>query len=385
MSLAAGIAAVAAVAVIAVIALSGAGGREQTRAFHVRFGGHVLVVRDLLTVQKAAPVIAGSHIVTRALRLKTANHASIAFGGGSAWVLSPTGAQATSPCGKLLRVNASSVTVTGSVPIRLCPAAVAYGDGAVWVLSFQIGVRGFQLTRINPGTLALTSVTTIDAGAHRITPAGDTGAKYMFVAAANGKVFVVVQDRSGGAQLTVLDAASGHPWHQAVIPAGDGPVTALGSNGSAVWAGTANGWVFALDPVTGTVRAARQAGTRVVSMSVSATAVWVSVNLPVPARAAYPGLAILRLDPVTGKLTKDTGLPMAYVAAEGPSLWALSSAPPDTSASGLVAEINPANGAITRRASLPAPGYQMPDTIGVYQRHAWVINDFLGTLTRIAP
>jgi hypothetical protein len=164
-----------------------------------------MVVRDLLTVQKAAPVIASSHIVTHALRLKTANHASIAFGGGSAWVLSPTGTQATSPCGKLLRVNASSVTVTGSVPIRLCPAAVAYGDGGM------------------------------------------------------------------------------------------------------------------------------------------------------------------------------------YVAADGPSLWALSSAPPDTPASGLVAEINPANGAMTRRVSLPAPGYQTPDTIGVYQRHAWVINDFLGTLTRIAP
>src|SRR5215472_10518958 len=54
MSLAAAMAAVAAVAVIAVIALSGAGGREQARAFHMRFGGHVLVVRDLLTAQKAA-------------------------------------------------------------------------------------------------------------------------------------------------------------------------------------------------------------------------------------------------------------------------------------------------------------------------------------------
>jgi hypothetical protein len=76
---------------------------------------------------------------------------------------------------------------------------------------------------------------------------------------------------------------------------------------------------------------------------------------------------------------------MAYVAAEGPGLWALSSAPPDTPASGLAAEINPANGAMTRRVSLPAPGYQTPDTVGAYQRHAWVINDFLGTLIRIAP
>jgi len=385
MSLAAAIAAVAAVAVIAVIALSGPGGRDQARAFHVRFGGHVLAVRDLLSVQNAAPVIASSHLVTRTMHATTANHASIVFGNGSAWVLSPTGTRATPPCGRLLRVNASSVTVTGSVPIRLCPAAVAYGDGAVWVLSFQIGVHGFQLTRVDPGTLMVTSVTTIDAGAHGITPAGDTGAKYMFVAAANGKVFVTVQDQSGGAQLTVLDAASGRPRHRAVIPAGDGPVTALGANGIAVWAGTANGWVLAFDPATGTIRAARQAGTRVVSMSVSAAAVWVSVNLPVPARAAYPGLAILRLDPGTGKLTEDTGLPMAYVAAGGPSVWALSSATPYMSASGLVAEINPATGAIIRRADLPAPGYQAPGTIGVYRRHAWVINDFLGTLTRIAP
>ena len=76
---------------------------------------------------------------------------------------------------------------------------------------------------------------------------------------------------------------------------------------------------------------------------------------------------------------------MTFVAAGGPSVWALGSAPPYTSDAGLVAQINPVTGAIVRKAHLPAPRAQAPDTIGVYQGTVWVLNDFLGTMTRITP
>jgi hypothetical protein len=374
--------AAAAITVAVAVTLPAGGHRPQAAAHPVRFGNYILTVRDLLAIQKTAASVPSARVVTRALQLKTPNYASLAFGAGSAWVLSPVGSQSGSPCGKLIRVNTATLNLTGSVPFRLCPSAVTFGDGAVWVLSFQIGVRGYQVARVDPVTLGVTFVTTIDQS---ITPAGDTGAKYMFLTVAGGKVFAAVQGRLGGAQITAVDATSGKPMHSAALPSAYGPLTALAANDKAVWAGTFNGWVFRIDPLTDSIRVARHLGTRVASLSTSSTGIWVSVNLPVPSRATYPGLDILRLNPLTGSLKEDTGIPMTFVAAGGPDVWALSSAPPYMSDAGLVAKINPANGAITQKAHLIAPTTQAPDTIGVYKGTVWVLNDFLGTITRIAP
>jgi hypothetical protein len=374
--------AVAAIAVAAAVLLPAGGHRPQAAAHQVRFGNHILMVRDLLAIQKTARPVPSARVVTRALQLKTPNHAALAFGAGSAWVLSPAGSRSGPVCGKLIRVSTRTLHVTGSVPFRLCPSAVAFGDGAAWVLSFQIGARGYQIARIDPVTLGVTFVATIDRS---ITPAGDTGAKYMFLTLAGGKAFAAVQGRRGGAEITALDATSGKPVYSAALPAAYGPLTALTANDKAVWAGTFNGWVLRIDPRTDSISGARHLGTRVASLSASSTGIWASVNLPVPPRATYPGLDILRLNPLTGSLSEDTGLPMTFVAAGGSGVWALGSAPPYTSDAGLVAQINPATGAIVRKAHLPAPSAQAPDTVGVYQGTVWVLNDFLGTITRIAP
>jgi hypothetical protein len=203
--------------------------------------------------------------------------------------------------------------------------------------------------------------------------------------ATSRNVYISVPGQHGGAQITVMDALTRRFTSRLTVPVIDGPVTALGANKSRVWAGTANGWVLGLDPATAAIRAAHHLGTRVVSLSAASTGVWVSVNLPVPAQAPYPGLDVLRLDPVTGALTQDTGLPMSYVATDGSSVWALGSAPPYRSAAGLVAQLNPATGAIIRRAQLPAPGSQTPGTIGVHGGRAWVLNDLLGRVARITP
>jgi hypothetical protein len=375
--------AAAAITVAAAVLLPAGGHRPQAAAHPVRFGNHILMVRDLPAIQKTARPVPSARVVSRALQLKTPNYAALAFGAGSAWVLSPAGSQSGPVCGKLIRVNTRTLNVAGSVPFRLCPSAVAFGDGAVWVLSFRIGVRGYQVARIDPSTLGVTFATTIDRS---ITPAGDTGAKYMFLTVASGRVFAAVQGRLGGAQVTALDTTSGKPVYSAALPATYGPLTALTANHEAVWAGTFNGWVLRIDPLTGSISAARHLGIRVSSLSVSTTSIWVSVNLPVPARATYPGLDILRLNHhLTGSLKQDTGLPMTFVAADGSDVWALGSAAPYASGAGLVAQINPATGAILRKANLPAPRAQAPDTIGVYQGTVWVLNDFLGTITRIAP
>jgi hypothetical protein len=374
--------AVAAITVAVAVLLPAGGHRPQAAAHQVRFGNHILMVRDLLAMQKTARPVPSARVVTRGLQLKTPNHAALAFGAGSAWVLSPAGSQSGPVCGKLIRVDIRTLNVTGSVPFRFCPSAVAFGDGAVWVLSFQVGVRGYQVARMDPVTLGVAFAATIGRS---ITPAGDTGAKYMFVTAAGGKVFAAVQGRRGGAEITALDATSGKPVHSAALPAAYGPLTALTADGKAVWAGTFNGWVLRIDPRTGSMRAARHLGTRVASLSASSTGIWASVNLPVPAHATYPGLDILRLNPLTGARTDDTGLPMTFVAAAGANVWALGSAPPYGSDAGLVAQIDPATGAIVRKAHLPAPRAQAPDTIGVYQGTVWVLNDFRGTMTRIAP
>lgn len=373
---------VAAITVAVPVLLGAIGSRPQGEAHPVRFGNHIMMVRDLRAAQETARLVPSGRVATRALRLKTANYASLAFGAGSAWVLSPVGDQSGSPCGRLVRVSATTLNITGSVPFPLCPSAVAYGDGAVWVLSFQIGVPGFQVARVDPTTLGVTFAVTIDQD---ITPAGDTGAKYMFLAIAGRKVFAAVQDRLGGARITALDAATGKPAQATALVSRYGPLTALAGGGKAIWAGTFNGWVLRIDPRTNALRAAQHLGTRVAGLSASPTGIWVSVNLPVPPPATYPGLDILRLSPVTGALTEDTGLPMTFVAASGPGVWALSSVPPDTSDAGLVAQIDPANGTMIQNAHLTAPTGQTPDTIGVYQGTAWVLNDFLGTITRIAP
>jgi hypothetical protein len=376
-----------AVAIAVAVTVQPGTGRHhpEVAAYRLRFGQRVFVVRDLLAAQRAAPVLGSSHIHARRVSIATPDHASIAFGAGSVWALSYPADGRGASCGKLIRVDAATTAVTGTVPIPLCPDGVAYGQGSVWVLSFQINVRGYQLVRVNPSTLAIESITRIDAGPGGVTPAGDTGAKSLFVTATRRLVFTAVQDRLGVSQIVTVDPAAGQATQALRLRPAEGSVTALAANHSAVWVGTDNGWVLALDPVTGAVKSARHIGTRVISLSPSDKAVWVTVNLPAPKRSPVPGLDVLRLNPATGAVTKDTGLPMIFVATDGPAVWALSSEPPYASDSGLVAQVNPATGSIMKRAELPSPGAQVPDTIGVYRGSAWIINDFLETLTKVNP
>jgi hypothetical protein len=107
--------------------------------------------------------------------------------------------------------------------------------------------------------------------------------------------------------------------------------------------------------------------------------------VPVSADAGYPGLDTLRLDPTTGTITKDTGLPMVFVSTDGTSVWVLSSAAPYGSAAGLVANIDPKTGDMNEQTELPVENVNFPNALGVYEGSAWVINDDGGKLTRVNP
>jgi len=354
-------------------------------SYPVRFGNVRLVVKDLPAIQKNTPMITSSRTTTLRLPVVTPNYSSIAFGNGDVWVLEYTGENAPGPCGQLVAVDASSATVSGSVPISLCPVAVAYGAGSVWVLSFQIGVTGYQLVQVDPSTLTVLSTITLDGGSDGVTPQGDTGAKYLFVTVDGNNVIAAIQGQAGNAALIEVDATSGTTIRSVSVPSVDGAVTGLGANSSAVWVGTVNGWVLSLNPQSGALSNGQRLGARVASLSASNAGVWVTVNLPVPSNAAYPGLDTLRLDPTTGMIENDTGLPMVFVATDGTSVWVLSSAAPYLSAAGLVGNIDPTTGQLNEQAELPVQSYNTPDTLGVYEGVAWVINDGTGTLTKVSP
>jgi len=384
LSLAAAVVLVAgAVAASVVLLGSTARHRVAVASYPIRFGNVRLVVKDLPAIQKNTATIASRKITSLQLPVVSANYSSIAFGAGSVWVLEHTGGGASAPCGKLVAVNAASATARGSVPISLCPDAVAYGAGSVWVLSFQIGVTGYQLVQVDPSTLSVLSTVTLDGGSGGVTPRGDTGAKYLFVSVDGGDVIAAVQGQAGNSEVVEVNATNGSIIRSVTVPAPDGPVTALGANSSAVWVGTANGWVLSFNPQNGALSTGQRLGIRVASLSAANSGVWVTVNLPVPESATYPGLDTLRLDPTTGRITMDTGLPMTFVAAHGTSVWVLGSAAPYQSAAGLLGNVNPTTGAMSTDAELPIESYNVPDTVGVYRGNAWVINDSLGTLTKV--
>jgi hypothetical protein len=349
----------------------------------VHFGNFEYVVKDLPAIKKKTASIAAADISSVSLPVVTPDYAAIAFGAGRVWVLESRVGPGCRDCGALAAISPSSLAVVGSVPLSSQPDSLAYGAGSVWVLSSSIGVAGYDLTQVDPSTLAFQSTTVLDAGPGGVTPEGDTGAKYAFVTVWGNDVVATFQGANGHSKLFVITASSRRLVSSQTVPDPDGLVTALASNDAGVWAGTTAGWVLQVDPGDGSITSQQHLGARVVSLAASSAAVWVTLNLPVPPDANYPHLDLLQLDPESGRLEADTGLPMLYVATNGSSVWALGTSSPYVSYEGLIGEVDPRSGALLAQAQLPTHGYQVPDTVGVDHGAAWVINDFLGTLTRV--
>jgi hypothetical protein len=357
-----------------------------------RIGGMTLVSDNLNQVLAHAPAMS-THTVTVHYPDTGGNYNDIAFGAGSVWVLqgtkpfggiAPLGNRApSSDCGALVRLDPSTMATTATVDLATCPTAVAFGDGSVWVLSFQINIDGYRLFQVDSATMTVRSTTIIDGGAHGVTPQGDTGAKYLGVTTAGSRVVVALQTETGVTQLVTLDAGTLAAVDSITIPADHGVASALTATTTAAWLGTTSGWIYRIDPATGRVTARRHLGTSVRSLSASNEALWVTVTVPSAKPAsAYPGFDTLELDPATGALRYDTGLPLSLVSAGAAEVWGIFASPEHGN---YIAKISPRTRTVTGATSSPFTRAFTPDTIAVSDGAAWVINANLQTLTRITP
>ncbi len=323
-----------------------------------------------------------------------ANDDAITFGAGSAWVLEsakpsggtakPIGSPDPSDCGALVRIDSSTMAATGTLALKRCPLALTFGGGSVWVLGMQIGSPGYRLTRVDPANMTVQASAVVDGGARGATRQGATGSKYLFVATSGASVTVAVQSAAGASQVVTLNAKTLATAASVTIPEARGEVTALAASSSAAWLGTGGGWLYRIDPRTGAVAGARQLGARVLSLSASGQAIWMTIALPSGKPAgAYPGFDTLELNPVTGALKHDTGLPLLLAAADGRDVWGIFSTPQHGN---YIARINPSTRTVAGITSSPfrAPAFT-PDTIGVGDGAAWIINANLQTLTKVVP
>lgn len=319
---------------------------------------------------------------------------AIAFGAGSTWVLEstrplggpakPLGSPDRSDCGALVRIDPSRMAATGTVSLKRCPLVLAFGDGSVWVLGMQNGTPGYRLTRVNPARMTVQASTVIDGGAHGVSPQGDTGAKNLFVATDGATATVVVQTAAGASQVITLNAKTLTPVRSLTIPQAHGQATALAVRDGVAWLGTNAGWVYRIDSRTGGVAGARQLGAWVHSLSASRRAIWMTIALPSGKPAtAYPGLDTLELNPATGAVAHDTGLPLVLAAADANDVWGIFATPRHGN---YVARINAGTHKVAGITSSPSKGSAFtPNTIAVSNGAAWIINTNLQTLTKVVP
>jgi hypothetical protein len=399
------VAALAAAVVVIVLALSSGGHRSATTpptsplssglASHLStVGGMTFVSYNLNQVVARSPRMR-VRSATITYPVLDANADAITFGADSTWILEstkplagpakPLGSPDRSDCGTLVRLGSATTAVTGTLSLKECPAALTFGDGSVWMLGMRIGTAGYQLTRVDPAHLTVQASTIIDGGAGGVTPQGDTEAKNFFVAAGGPTATVVVPTAAGASQVVTVDARTLATVGSMTVPQARGQATALAADGGTTWLGTDGGWVYRIDSRTGQVIGARQLGAWVHSLSVSRQEIWMTIALPAGKPAsAYPGLDTLVLNPNTGAVTHDTGLPLLLTAADrGGDVWGIFSTPQHGN---YIARIDPSTRTVAGITSSPfkAPAFT-PDTIGVSDGVAWVINTNLQTLTKVVP
>lgn len=171
---------------------------------------------------------------------------TVAVGEGGIWFASGLGTVA--------KIDASRNRVVGNGIVGISPAAIAAGEGSVWVAN----AGDNTVSRVNPRTTGV--VRTISVGRR---PQG--------IAVGNGALWV-----SGAADglVTRLDAASNSVT---TIQVGDGP-TGVAFGAGAVWvANSEDGTVSRIDPETLEVETI-DVGNRPTGVAVGNGAVWVTVQ-----------------------------------------------------------------------------------------------------------
>jgi peptide/nickel transport system substrate-binding protein len=268
--------------------------------------------------------------------------AAIAAGEGSVWVLNRSEATVT-------RIDPAERRLIDTIPVGTDPSGIAVGHGAVWVANTGDGT----VSRINPDTNTVVDEIAVGNGPRDVAIANDG------VLVANSYDNAVVRidpkvNKVAGAPFFVaapIDIAVGHDslWVASAtgstisridlssgglvpIPVGKGPSDiAVGED--SVWvANTLDGTVSRIDPSNDGVVGTSPVGESPVGLAVSAEAVWTTDEL---------GL-IHRIDPSTNtaKTTIQTGEALAGSSVAHGFLWVTSRGSPTAHFGGTLTAID---------------------------------------------
>lgn len=212
--------------------------------------------------------------------------AAIAVGEGSLWLANPTD-------GAVSRVGLAANSVVDRIPVGGTPGAVAVGGGSVWVAS----VPGESVKRIDPGSGTVTQ--TVPLGGARAV-ALTFGGSDLWVADATDDSLIAVDPGSGVVKRT---------FHLDIQP------TVLAIADAAIWVGDyGSNSIIEVDLRTGQTIVTVHVGNGPSALAVGAGAVWV---------ANRRGSTVSRIDPDTGNVdaTIPVGSGPASIAFSRGFIW----------------------------------------------------------------
>ncbi len=257
----------------------------------------------------------------------TAKPAAVAGGNGSLWLADPD-------AGAIERVDLDSRTVIDRIPVDGSPGALAVGGRSLWVASIPQG----GLSRVDPVTGTVTQRSRLGVDISDLAFGGaDAG---LWVADATDRALIEIDPESGavrrtlGLQLkpTALSLARAAIWVAAydtnsiaevdprsgetvaTIAVGNGP-SALAVDGDSVWVvNTLDSTVSRIDARTGSVVATVPVGSGPAGIAVAGGFVWV---------ANLNSSTVSRIDPRSDDVvaTSKVGGGPTSIAAAGGKIW----------------------------------------------------------------
>jgi YVTN family beta-propeller protein len=265
------------------------------------------------------------------------------------------GAPATT--GEVVRIDAATGKVTGSIAVGNDPEAIAAGPDGVWVANFADG-----------------TVSKIDPHGSQVTTIRVNG---LPVSLAVGGDVVLVTTAPPANALTLIRAQAGSVYDSIPLHAATAAATSLVEAGPAgIWVADKERWTIRrVDPAGGTdfrVRAAERLPLRngeVNGLAVGRNAVWVVGN--------YEDRRLWRLDPRTAGIVATIPLSIAprRVAVGEGAVWVTGEI------ENAVLRIDPRENRVVARIPVGRGG----SGIAVAGGSVWVANEVDGTVSRIDP
>ena len=249
-------------------------------------------------------------------------------------------------------IDPGSNRVTDQVGVGVAPAALALGNGGLWVAN-----------------TVDQSVSRIDLASGKVVHAVPVGGVPVSLAVGRSGVWVVRRRSDGFPELIKIDprfdvvgpgrrVVHGEPWAAASVAAG----------ADAVWVAAEAGSLERLDPGGNAITASVDTDNSPTSVAVGAGAVWVG-----DAR----GNNVARIDPVTKQVIESitVGDGADAVAVGAGAVWVADRL------AGAVVRIDPATNSVTTTI----PVGRSPTGIAVGFGSVWVANSRDGTVSRIDP